>query len=92
MIPVPSTTEAPVVETVSEAETEESTPPADTSEETMESQPEMEDTAETGLVVYFSWSGNTEPDAEVLDGLSLGSSQAAEPASAVTDWLNGLAE
>lgn len=33
-----------------------------------------------------------EPDAEVLDGLSLGSSQAAEPASAVTDWLNGLAE
>ncbi len=33
-----------------------------------------------------------EPDAEVLDGLSLGSSQAAEPASAVTDWLNRLAE
>ena len=33
-----------------------------------------------------------EPDAEVLDGLSLGSSQAAEPESAVTDWLNGLAE
>lgn len=33
-----------------------------------------------------------EPDAEVLDGLSSGSSQAAEPASAVTDWLNGLAE
>lgn len=31
-----------------------------------------------------------EPDAEVLDGLSLGSSQAANPGDAVTDWLSGL--
>lgn len=35
-----------------------------------------------------------EPDANVLEGLSVGSSQAANPGSAVTDWLNkiGLAE
>ncbi len=35
-----------------------------------------------------------EPDAEVLDGLHIGSSSAAEPDSAVTDWLGslGLAE
>ena len=31
-----------------------------------------------------------EPDAEVLDGLSLGSSQAANPGGAVADWLSGL--
>ncbi|MCI8865729.1 MAG: hypothetical protein HFG60_10670 [Lachnospiraceae bacterium] len=31
-----------------------------------------------------------EPDAEVLDGLSLGSSQAANPKDAVADWLSGL--
>lgn len=35
-----------------------------------------------------------EPDAEILDGLSLGSSEAAEPADAVGSWLEeiGLAE
>lgn len=35
-----------------------------------------------------------EPDANVLEGLSLGSSQAANSGSAITDWLNrvGLAE
>lgn len=35
-----------------------------------------------------------EPDANVLEGLSLGSSQAANPGSAITEWLNrvGLAE
>ena len=31
-----------------------------------------------------------EPDAEVLEGLSLGSSQAANPGDAVADWLSGL--
>ncbi len=31
-----------------------------------------------------------EPKADVLDGLSLSSSQAASPGSAVTDWLSGL--
>ena len=31
-----------------------------------------------------------EPDAEVLDGLSLGSSQAENPGNAVADWLSGL--
>ena len=31
-----------------------------------------------------------EPDAEVLDGLSLGSSQAADPGDAAADWLRGL--
>ena len=59
-IPEPDTTEAPAVETESKAKTEESTSPADTSKETTESQLEPEDTAATGLVVYFSWSGNTE--------------------------------
>ena len=59
-IPEPGTTETPAAETESKAETEESAPPADTSEETTESQPEQEDTAAAGLVVYFSWSGNTE--------------------------------
>lgn len=35
-----------------------------------------------------------EPDAIVLEGLSLGSSQAANPGSAITDWLeaNGILE
>ena len=59
-IPEPDTTVAPAVETESKAKTEESTSPADTSKETTESQLEPEDTAATGLVVYFSWSGNTE--------------------------------
>lgn len=31
-----------------------------------------------------------EPDAEVLDGLSLGSSQAENPGDAVANWLSGL--
>ena len=31
-----------------------------------------------------------EPDAEVLDGLSLGSSQAANAWDAVANWLSGL--
>ncbi len=31
-----------------------------------------------------------EPDAEVLDGLHIGSSSASEPDSAVTDWLGSL--
>lgn len=197
-VPEPSTTEVP--ETESELETEESTSPADTSGEAVESEPEPENTATAGLVVYFSWSGNTEsvaleiqnqtgadtfrlvpeepytddydalldiaqeeqrnrerpaisgsienfdsyevvylgfpnwwgdmpmilysfledydlsgkrivpfvtsggsgfsntirtiesmePDADVLDGLSLGSSQAANPGDAVADWLSGL--
>lgn len=42
----------------------------------------------------FSDSINTmkslEPDATITDGLSLGSSQAATPGDAVTEWLNGL--
>ena len=42
----------------------------------------------------FSGSINTmktlEPDATIADGLSLGSSQAANPGSAVTEWLSGL--
>ena len=31
-----------------------------------------------------------EPGADVLDGLSLGSSQAENPSDAVADWLSGL--
>lgn len=33
---------------------------------------------------------NMEPDAEVLDGLSLGSAQAVNPGNAVANWLSGL--
>lgn len=33
---------------------------------------------------------NMEPEANVLEGLSLGSSQAADSGSAVTDWLNSV--
>lgn len=35
-----------------------------------------------------------EPDAEVLEGLHIGSSSASDPESAVNDWLSrlGLAE
>lgn len=57
-VPEPSAAEAP--ETESEPETEESTSPADTSEEAAVSETEPENTASAGLVVYFSWSGNTE--------------------------------
>ncbi len=54
----PSTTETPVTE--SEPETEETISPTDTSEVATERETEPEDTAATELVVYFSWSGNTE--------------------------------
>ncbi len=57
-VPEPSTAEAP--ETESEPETEENTSLADTSEEAAASKTEPENTASAGLVVYFSWSGNTE--------------------------------
>lgn len=57
-VPEPSAAEAP--ETESEPETEENTSPADTSEEAAASETEPENTATAGLVVYFSWSGNTE--------------------------------
>ena len=59
-VPEPSTTVEPVAGTESEPESEESTSPANTSDEAMETESEPEDAAATELVVYFSWSGNTE--------------------------------
>ena len=89
-IPEPDTTEAPAVETESKAKTEESTPPADTSEETTESQPEPEDTAATGLVVYFSWSGNTESVAVEIQNQSGADTFRLVPAEPYTDDYDTL--
>ena len=89
-IPEPSTTEAPAAETESEAETEQSTPPADTSDETTESQPELEDTAETGLVVYFSWSGNTESVAVEIQNQTGADTFRLVPAESYTDDYDAL--
>lgn len=88
-IPEPSTTEVPVVETESEMETEESALPVDT-EETTESQPELEDTAETGLVVYFSWSGNTESVAVEIQNQTGADTFRLVPAEPYTDDYDTL--
>ncbi len=88
-IPEPSTTEVPVVETESEMETEESALPVDT-EETTESQPELEDTAATGLVVYFSWSGNTESVAVEIQNQTGADTFRLVPAEPYTDDYDTL--
>ena len=89
-IPEPDTTETPAVETKSKAETEESAPPADTSGETTESQSEPEDTAETGLVVYFSWSGNTESVALEIQNQTGADMFRLVPAEPYTDDYDAL--
>ena len=89
-IPEPSITEASAAKTESEAETKESTPPADTSEETMESQQELEDTAEIGLVVYFSWSGNTESVAVEIQNQTGADTFRLVPAEPYTDDYDTL--
>ena len=89
-IPEPDTMESPAVETESKAETEESTPSTDTSEETTESQPEPEDTAATGLVVYFSWSGNTESVAVEIQNQTGADTFRLVPAEPYTDDYDAL--
>lgn len=89
----PGTTEKPAAETESKAEIEESTPTADTSEEAAASQPEPENTPKTGLIVYFSWSGNTESVAAEIQnqtGADTFRLVPANPGDAVADWLSGL--
>lgn len=44
----------------------------------------------SGFSATISTLKSMEPDAEVLDGLHLGSSASKNPESAVTEWLNGL--
>ena len=82
----PSTTE--VSETESGLETEESTSPEDTSDEAAES--EMENTATTGLVVYFSWSGNTESVALEIRNQTGADAFRLVPAEPYTDDYDAL--
>ncbi|RKJ47827.1 flavodoxin [bacterium 1XD42-54] len=89
-IPEPSTMKAPVVETESESETEESTLPADTSEEATESETELEDMAVTGVVVYFSWSGNTEAVAAEIQNQTGADTFRLVPAEPYTDDYDAL--
>ena len=89
-IPEPSTMKAPVVETESESETEESTLPADTSEEATESETELEDMAVTGVVVYFSWSGNTEAVAVEIQNQTGADTFRLVPAEPYTDDYDAL--
>ena len=81
---------APVVETESESETEESTLPADTSEEATESETELEDMAVTGVVVYFSWSGNTEAVAAEIQNQTGADTFRLVPAEPYTDDYDAL--
>ena len=89
-IPEPSTMKAPVVETESESETEESTLPADTSEEATESETDLEDMAVTGVVVYFSWSGNTEAVAAEIQNQTGADTFRLVPAEPYTDDYDAL--
>lgn len=76
----PSTTEV--------SETEESTSPEDTSDEAAES--ETENTATTGLVVYFSWSGNTESVALEIQNQTGADAFRLVPAEPYTDDYDAL--
>ena len=76
----PSTTEV--------SETEESTSLEDTSDEAAES--ETENTAATGLVVYFSWSGNTESVALEIQNQTGADAFRLVPAEPYTDDYDAL--
>lgn len=89
-VPEPSTTVEPVVETESEPESEESTSPANTSDEAMETESEPEDVAETELVVYFSWSGNTESVAAEIQNQTGADIFRLVPAESYTDDYDAL--
>lgn len=84
------TTETPAAETESKAETEESTSTPDTSEEAAASQPEPENTPKTGLVVYFSWSGNTESVAAEIQNQTGADMFRLVPAEPYTDDYDAL--
>lgn len=89
-VPEPSTTVEPVVEIESEPESEESTSPANTSDEAMETESEPEDVAETELVVYFSWSGNTESVAAEIQNQTGADIFRLVPAESYTDDYDAL--
>jgi len=79
----PSATEA---ETESEPETEESASSSDISEEVEE----PENTAATGFVVYFSWSGNTESVALEIQSQTGADTFRLVPAEPYTDDYDAL--
>lgn len=89
-VPEPSTTVELVVETESEPESEESTSPANTSDEAMETESEPEDVAATELVVYFSWSGNTESVAAEIQNQTGADIFRLVPAESYTDDYDAL--
>lgn len=89
-VPEPSTTVELVVETESEPESEESTSPANTSDEAMETESESEDVAATELVVYFSWSGNTESVAAEIQKQTGADIFRLVPAESYTDDYDAL--
>lgn len=89
-VPEPGTTAEPSAETESEPETEESTSPADTSDEAMEIESEPEDAAATELVVYFSWSGNTESVALEIQNQTGADTFRLVPAEPYTDDYDAL--
>lgn len=89
-VPEPGTTAEPAAEKESEPETEESTSPAAASEEAEASEPEPEDTAATGLVVYFSWSGNTESVALEIQKQTGADTFRLVPAEPYTDDYDAL--
>lgn len=89
-VPEPSTTVEPVAGTESEPESEESTSPANTSDEAMETESEPEDAAATELVVYFSWSGNTESVAAEIQNQTGADIFRLVPAESYTDDYDAL--
>ena len=86
----PSVSE-PII-TESEPKTEESISPTDILEEVtkQESELELEDTATTGLVVYFSWSGNTESVAAEIQNQTGADIFRLVPAESYTDDYDAL--
>lgn len=95
-VPKPSTTVEPTAEseprTESElkTETEENTSPSDTSDEAVEIESEPEDAAATELVVYFSWSGNTESAALEIQNQTGADMFRLVPAEPYTDDYDAL--
>ena len=91
-VPEPGTTVEPVVETESEPESEERTSPANASDEAAETESEQEDAAATALVVYFSWSGNTESVAAEIQNQTGADTFRLVPAEPYTDDYDALLE
>ena len=91
-VPEPSTTVEPVAGTESEPESEERTSPANASDEAAETESEQEDAAATALVVYFSWSGNTESVAAEIQNQTGADTFRLVPAEPYTDDYDALLE